>query len=1212
MEAIEYFKYLETVQKVKTELSNHFSINDKDVAEFVIHLFDKSDQLTTFQQNLSSSGGAEFTDQFTSKLYKLIQRLRPNNSTVAIKGAATAADDVGSTHSGSTVSGGVGGASDTLFPALAIPNDPVVAPVVVDSRGRSRNSVDRDERGRSGRSDRVSSDRSLRRDRSRSRDRGRDRDRDRGRGRDRGRDRYDRSRSRDRGRHERGRDRYDRSRGRDRRSRSRSKDRGRDRYDRSRGRDRRSRSRSKDRGRDRYDRRGRRFEGRHEEYSRVRHEDLDDEPIVGKVYDGRVSSIKHFGAFVRLEGVKGRRDGLVHISELTDGRVNMVEDVVRIGMKVKIKVKNLDGRKIGLTMKEVDQITGDDLYKTYESNFDEDSRDTRMVNRARKERLTSPKRWEENQLIAAGIIKPSETIYDEDRDFMDQAEENVEDIEIERNESEPTFLKGQLAAAERQSPQRVVKNPESSMARSAMYAAQKARERRDLKDANRKAKRDKKKTEELSKLWEDPLAKREQINDFHTKQSGASNIEEVQPWKSSDKRRGIQNSYGKITELSISEQRRSLPIYALRDQLLEVIGKSKTLIVVGETGSGKTTQMTQYLAEVGYTERGIIGCTQPRRVAAMSVAKRVAEEVGCRVGQEVGYSIRFEDRTSRDTKIKYMTDGMLLRECLIDPNLERYSVIILDEAHERTVQTDVLFGLLKDAVARRGDLKLIVTSATLDAGKFSKYYSNSDVFKIPGRVYPVATMYVRQPEPDYLDAALATVVQIHLTEPPGDILVFLTGQEEIDTACQVLFERMKKLGDSVPELVILPIYSALPSEMQSRIFEPAPLGGRKVVIATNIAETSVTIDGIYYVVDPGFVKQNVYNPKTGMDALVVCPISKAAAKQRAGRAGRTGPGKCFRLYTAAAHKNEMLDTPVPEIQRTNMASTVLTLKALGINDLLHFDFMDPPSESSLISALYQLYTLGALDDEGLLTTLGRNMSEFPLDPPLAKMLLTSVDIGCSDEILTIVAMLSVQNVFHRPKDKQTKADQKKAKFHQPEGDHITFLCVYDAWKRSRMSENWCKENFIQARAMRRAEDIRKQLIRIMDRQRLDLVSAGRDYDKIRRALVAGYFAKAARKDPQEGYRTLVEDTPVYIHPSSALFQRNPDWVIYHELVQTSKEYMREITAIEPSWLVNFAPSFYKVADASKITERKKNMKLEPLYDKYRDANDWRITRDRPI
>lgn len=299
-----------------------------------------------------------------------------------------------------------------------------------------------------------------------------------------------------------------------------------------------------------------------------------------------------------------------------------------------------------------------------------------------------------------------------------------------------------------------------------------------------------------------------------------------------------------------------------------------------------------------------------------------------------------------------------------------------------------------------------MTSATLDADKFSTYFYDCPIFRIPGRMHPVEILYSNTPESDYLEAALVTVQQIHLQEPPGDILLFLTGQEEIDTACQVLFERMKDL-DGASELIPLPVYSALPSDMQTKIFDPAPPGKRKCVIATNIAEASLTIDGILYVVDPGFAKLKVYNPKMGMDTLQVTPISQASARQRAGRAGRTGPGKCFRLYTEEAYKKEMLPTTVPEIQRTNLAQTVLLLKAMGINDLINFEFMDPPPIQSLVSALETLFNLEALDDEGLLTKLGRLMAEFPIEPQLSKMVMTSVDLSCSDEIITVVSMLSV-------------------------------------------------------------------------------------------------------------------------------------------------------------------------------------------------------------
>ena len=833
-----------------------------------------------------------------------------------------------------------------------------------------------------------------------------------------------------------------------------------------------------------------------------------------------------------------------------------------------------------------------------------------------RKRMTSPERWEIKQLIASGAVSALDyPDIDEEYNATLNGEgqfEEEQDVDIEVREEEPPFLAGQTKQSLELSPIRVVKAPDGSLNRAAMAGTSLAKERRDLRqaEANDKAAEEASQVD-LNAQWQDPMINpndRKFASDLRKPQAASLNGA-VPEWK-----RVVQNqnqSFGKRTSMSIKEQRESLPVFTFRKQLLQAVREHQLLIVVGETGSGKTTQLTQFLAEAGFANEGMIGCTQPRRVAAMSVAKRVAEEVGCPLGSEVGYTIRFEDCTSPVTRIKYMTDGMLQREILLDPHLRKYSVIMLDEAHERTIATDVLFGLLKKAVKRRSDLKVIVTSATLDADKFSEYFNKCPIFTIPGRTYPVEIMYSREPESDYLDAALITVMQIHLTEPPGDILLFLTGQEEIDTSCEILFERMKALGPNVPNLIILPVYSSLPSEMQSRIFDPAPPGERKVVIATNIAETSITIDHIYYVIDPGFVKQNAYDPKLGMDSLVVTPISQAQAKQRAGRAGRTGPGKCFRLYTEAAFQSEMLPTSIPEIQRQNLSMTILMLKAMGINDLLHFGFMDPPPTNTMLTALEELYNLSALDDEGLLTRLGRKMADFPMEPSLSKVLIASAELGCSEEILTIVAMVSaVQTVFYRPKEKQQQADQKKAKFHDPSGDHLTLLNVFNAWRDSRFSHPWCYENFVQARSMRRVQDVRTQLVQIMQRHRHALRSCGRDTTLVRRALCAGLFRNAARKDPQEGYKTLTEGTPVYMHPSSALFGKAAEHVIFHTLVLTTKEYMQSTTAIEPKWLVEAAPTFFKVAPTDRLSKRKKAERIQPLHNRHAGEDDWRLSAQR--
>ncbi|KJE93489.1 mRNA splicing factor RNA helicase [Capsaspora owczarzaki ATCC 30864] len=650
-----------------------------------------------------------------------------------------------------------------------------------------------------------------------------------------------------------------------------------------------------------------------------------------------------------------------------------------------------------------------------------------------------------------------------------------------------------------------------------------------------------------------------------------------------DERKRKENAH-KEHRAQIKATRESLPLYEYRTDLLDAIRDHQVIIIVAETGSGKTTQVPQYLVEAGYTAKGTkkIGCTQPRRVAAMSVAARVADEMDVKLGAEVGYSIRFEDCTSEKTVLKYMTDGMLLREFLSEPDLASYSVMMIDEAHERTLHTDILFGLVKDVARFRPDLKLLISSATLDAEKFSDYFDKAPIFTIPGRRFPVDIYYTKAPEADYLDAAVVTVLQIHMTQPAGDILVFLTGQEEIETAQEVLQDRVKRLGKAIPELIICPIYSTLPSDMQTKIFEAVPPGARKVVLATNIAETSLTIDGIVYVIDPGFVKQKSYNPRTGMEALLVTPISKASSNQRAGRAGRVAAGKCFRLYTSWAFQNELEESTVPEIQRTNLGNVVLLLKSLGINDLIHFDFMDPPPSETLIRALEQLYALGALNDRGELTKLGRRMAEFPVDPMLSKTLLASEQYQCPEDVLTIVAMLSVNNaIFYKPKDRAMLADNARKSFWRPGGDHMSLLSVYTQWVDTDHSTQWCFENFIQFRSMRRARDVREQLQGLMERVEIALTaeptSANSDPTKIAKAITAGYFYHAARLS-KGSYQTVKHSQTVHIHPTSSLLEELPRWVVYHELVLTSKEFMRQIVEIKPEWLIEVAPHYYQAKE----------------------------------
>ncbi|XP_055858285.1 pre-mRNA-splicing factor ATP-dependent RNA helicase DHX16 [Episyrphus balteatus] len=641
-------------------------------------------------------------------------------------------------------------------------------------------------------------------------------------------------------------------------------------------------------------------------------------------------------------------------------------------------------------------------------------------------------------------------------------------------------------------------------------------------------------------------------------------------------------------KMDIQETRRSLPVYPFKDDLIAAIREHQILIIEGETGSGKTTQIPQYLIDAGFTkDKKKIGCTQPRRVAAMSVAARVAQEMDVKLGNEVGYSIRFEDCTSERTILKYMTDGTLHREFLSEPDLASYSCMIIDEAHERTLHTDILFGLVKDIARFRPELKLLISSATLDADKFSQFFDDAPIFRIPGRRFPVDIFYTKAPEADYIDACCVSVLQIHATQPLGDILVFLTGQDEIETCQEVLQDRIKRLGSKLRELLVIPVYANLPSDMQAKIFEPTPPNARKVILATNIAETSLTIDNIVYVIDPGFAKQNNFNSRTGMESLMVVPISKASANQRAGRAGRTAPGKCFRLYTSWAYKHELEDNTVPEIQRINLGNAVLMLKALGINDLIHFDFLDPPPHETLVLALEQLYALGALNHHGELTKLGRRMAEFPLDPMMAKMLLASEKYKCSEEMVTIAAMLSVNSaIFYRPKDKIIHADTARKNFNHMHGDHLSLLQVYNQWADTDYSTQWCYENFIQYRSMKRARDVREQLVGLMQRVEIDMVTCLPETINIRKAITSGYFYHVARLSKGGHYKTIKHNQTVMIHPNSSLFEELPRWVLYHELVFTTKEYMRQVIEIESKWLLEVAPHYYKPKELEDSTNKK--------------------------
>ncbi|KAH3687945.1 hypothetical protein WICPIJ_001060 [Wickerhamomyces pijperi] len=798
--------------------------------------------------------------------------------------------------------------------------------------------------------------------------------------------------------------------------------------------------------------------------------------------------------------------------------------------------------------------------------------------------------WESNRLRSSGALIQR---HQHDPDFEDD-KNNDDNLSLTTHKLTPPFLKDLQDASTKVnlgkgngviSP---VRDPTSDLAQAAKKGSLVVRERRAVKERKDKD--------------SDSLATQRTQSD--TTENNHQDFEEEEVQDGTDEKK-----------LTPQEQRLTLPAYQHRSSLLKIINENQVSIIIGQTGSGKTTQLPQIIYESlqeshssNPTSIKMIGITQPRRVAATSIAKRVAEETSTTLGSLVGYAVRFEDETSKDTKIKYMTDGILLREMAQDPDLSKYSHIIMDEAHERSLNTDILLGLLRLLLSKgRPDLKLIITSATMDQGKFTRFFGDAPVYIIPGRTFPVTVKYADYCCDDYVESAVKEVMKVHLANDveAGDILVFMTGQEDIETCCQLIQEKIDLLNRDVNDdeyrvkpLDILPIYSSLPPEQQALIFKPRRYGHRKCIIATNIAETSLTVDGITYVIDCGFAKLKVYNASIGLESLAITPISAANAKQRAGRAGRTAPGTCIKLYTESAEESEMYQATIPEIQRTNLSNTLLLLKSLGIDDILTFPFLDPPPRQSIITSLYELWSLGALDNFGGLTKLGRKMTSFPLTPPLSKLLLLSSQRGCSEEMVIIVSMLSLPSPYLRPTQRQKEADLAREKFQVPESDHLSLLNVYQTWLSKKRSVQWCRLNFLNHRTLIKAEEIKVQLEQIMNSARLSLNSIGSDWSVLRECIAASFYHQSATLSPssRSTYLHNLTGLELKLHPTSSLYDMAsmPKFIVYHELLLTTKQFVSGVTAVNGEWLVKYGQVYFdeKRKDTGVLNGNKERLEKE--------------------
>mmetsp|Transcript_1285 Transcript_1285/g.3788 ORF Transcript_1285/g.3788 Transcript_1285/m.3788 type:complete len:694 (-) Transcript_1285:3142-5223(-) len=640
--------------------------------------------------------------------------------------------------------------------------------------------------------------------------------------------------------------------------------------------------------------------------------------------------------------------------------------------------------------------------------------------------------------------------------------------------------------------------------------------------------------------------------------------------------------YNPRKALSLSQQRALLPAAKRRGDVLKALEEHRSLVVMGSTGSGKTTQIPQFLLEAGWCEgdRAVL-VTEPRRVAAVAAAERVAAEIGSTVGEEVGVAIRFDNRTSTKTRLVFSTEGTALRSMMSNPLLSRYSVVMVDEAHERSVTCDLLLGLLKKVQQRRSDLRIIVCSATINADEFVTFLGEDQtaIVNIEGKSYPVDVSYLKSPCKDYLEESLNIVVDIHRHSKPssGSILVFLSSSEE----CEELTSRVTEtLGRQV---VAVPLYASLPSDQQIEALEPAPPNRRKVIAATNVAETSLSIDGVAFVVDTLHAKLKSFSSQEHVSSLSLVPISKASATQRAGRAGRTRPGQCFRCCTISDF-SQLSETTPPEIQRVSLTGAILQLKSFGVDNIMNFQFPSAPPVEVVAQALEELYHLGAIDDDGILTEdIGMRMAEIPLEPDYARSLVASEAFGCTEEVSEVFGMVQSSTLLISPSASRERRlfEAVREPYAVAEGDLLTYLNMFRAYKSNGYSSSWCSSKRFNGKGFKQARRIAHNLKKFVDKKKSDSSLLKERLDtRLRKALCTGLFHKAAFVSPNGSYTSLLSSlsfnhVPLRMHPTSVLFDRYPKCVVYAEAVETANKYMRNVTAVEATWLVEVAPGLYE-------------------------------------